>query len=141
MVGRLVYYPSRVPFRAFFDEVETKSASASTLYYDPELYQREEGLRPVPIHRLGQDGLAVAYAKQLNKLPWEHKLFHTLTAGHIAKDEAGRFWYVGDEMIPLSNADLPCLVQGSDIQYAFVLWNGLSGELLSVQTKWGLLTC
>lgn len=141
MVGQLMYYPSRVPFRAFFESVETKPSVVSTLYYDPNVKHMNLSSLPSSTHLLSQDNLRTAYAKQLNKLPWVNELLYVLGAGHIAKDERGVFWYVADEAVRLANTNLPPLVQASDVQYAFILWNGLSGELLSVQTQWGLLTC
>lgn len=143
MAGRLIYYPSRVPCRAFFETVETKPVATSLSYYDPNHdlnTNATPSLLPI-VPQLSTDNLRTAYAKQLNELPWASELFHTLGKGHIAKDETGRFWYVGDETIRLANTDLSPLVLSCDIQYAFIVWDGVAGELLSVQTTWGLLTC
>ncbi|MDO4895722.1 MAG: SWIM zinc finger family protein [Moraxella sp.] len=140
MVGRLIYYPSRVPCRAFFETVKTKEPITSVFYYDSNTKNDTPNLSPV-VPQMSKDNLRTAYAKQLNQLPWANELFHMLGKGYIAKDKTGRFWYLGDETIRLANADLPPLVQSCDIQHAFIVWDGVVGELLSVQTIWGLLTC
>lgn len=139
MAGRLIHYPSRVPFRAFFENAQTQFEK-SVRYYD--------GNTPQPVAlpdfspKPSADNLHTSYAKQLGRLCWADEMLYVAGSGHIAQDEAGRFWYVSErETIPLSNQHLPDLVQGCDIQRAFILWTGLYGELLSVQTTWGLLPC
>lgn len=142
MMGRLIYYPSRVPFRAFFETVETKFATASHVYYDPAMKNNTTPTLPPPTPLLCPQKLATAYATQLTKLAWADELLYACGGGYVAKDEEGRFWYVGDdETILLKNNDLSEIVLSSDIEHAFILWDGRAGELLSVQTKWGLLSC
>lgn len=140
MAGRLIYYPSRVPFRAFFETVETKFINASTSYYDPTV--KVAGINTPPTLILCQQKLATAYATQLTKLAWVNEFLYAGGKGRLAKDEQGRFWYVGDDKpIRLKNNNLSALMLSSDIESAFILWDGRAGELLSVQTKWGLLSC
>ncbi|STZ56056.1 Uncharacterised protein [Moraxella lacunata] len=141
MAGRLVYYPSRVPFRAFFETVETKFINASTSYYDPAVKVADSDTPP-PTPMLCSQKLATAYATQLTHLAWVNEFLYAGGKGRLAKDERGRFWYINDgETILLKNNELSELVLSSDIESAFILWDGRAGELLSVQTKWGLLAC
>ncbi|WP_066803962.1 SWIM zinc finger family protein [Moraxella oblonga] len=141
MAGRLVYYPSRVPFRAFFETVETKFINASTSYYDPAVKVADSDTLP-PTPMLCSQKLATAYATQLTHLAWANEFLYTGGKGRLAKDERGRFWYINDgETILLKNNELSELVLSLDIESAFILWDGRAGELLSVQTKWGLLAC
>lgn len=143
MAGELVYYPSAVPSRAFFQAVETLP-KLSKMYYDPSdngqtdsKHCPQELTYPTPT-----DSLHTAYAKQRAKLPWLSNMPYLLLAGHIAKDEQGRYWYVSEsETILLKNKDLSELSQGINIKHAFIVYDGYGGELLSVDSEWGLISC
>ena len=144
MTGRLMYYPSVVPYRAFFEAVQTTS-KFSQMYYDPN-NNPSQFTKAIDVQNLHyakiDDDLYTAYAKQRAKLPWISEFLYVLGAGHISQDKEKRFWYDdGNDVILLKNSQLPLLVQGASIVSAFVLWDGMAGELLSVQSQWGLISC
>lgn len=143
MTGKLMYYPSVVPYRAFFEMVQTTHQS-SQMYYDPnvKIQPAQEFDVQNLSHAKADDDLYTAYAKQRAKLPWAGDMLYVLGAGQIGQDKDKRFWYVGhDETVLLKNSQIPALIQGVDIICAFVLWDGMAGELLSVQSQWGLISC
>ena len=139
-----MYYPSVVPYRAFFEAVQTTS-KFSQMYYDPN-NNPSQFTKAIDVQNLHyakiDDDLYTAYAKQRAKLPWISEFLYVLGAGHISQDKEKRFWYDdGNDVILLKNSQLPLLVQGASIVSAFVLWDGMAGELLSVQSQWGLISC
>lgn len=152
MTGRLVYYPSAVPYRAFFDTVQTLPRF-SQMYYDPNTdnpnaddHSVDKLSTQVASQSFaliaGDEDLYTTYTKQRAKLPWVNDMMYMLGAGRIVSDGARRFWYQGvDGEILLKNTKLPALVQAIDATSAFVLWDGHAGELLSVHSQWGLISC
>lgn len=140
--GELRYYPSRVPTRAIIVEQESCSPSQPFLW-------------PV-----SEPGIAQYYQQQLRHLPWSEQCLYILGEGRIVRARDTRYWWQGRDqhILPLSpvtaerfnggnsggakhNA-VTDLILGSQLQRAFVLWDGESAQLISVQSEqWGTLVC
>ena len=143
MTGTLHYYPSQVPLRAFFSQAQTISGMANDMYF----YQDDTAVDTTPAisyqdYLINETDIHQSYAQQLSKLPWLLTMPYVLQGGQIIK-EGQQYWYHnGDTYLLLSNKALPKLVLSAQIQYAFILWQGDVGELLSVVDKqWGFLAC
>lgn len=125
--GELVFYPSRLPLRALVAEHEVLSPQ----------HQR-------PWNCQGSD-LWGSYADHLNALPWTEHCPCLLKQGRILLDPKHHYWWQNadtQEAIPLINSHLNPLLLGTDLDSAFVVWNGEHAELFSTQTStWGALAC
>lgn len=144
MAGTLVFYPSRVPFRAFFETVQTIALTPDDAYFD------ESGSSPVAAADLPKGHYAVCdnhirqhYANLLTQIPWADCMLYCLSGGQIAKDKNGNYWYQNNEIsLPLTNKTLPRIVCACQLSCVFILWQGQRGELLSVVSQeWGFLSC
>jgi hypothetical protein len=125
--AELLYYPSRVPLRAV---IATQESIAPADY--------------IAWTNAGAD-LWKTYGEYLKALPWSEQCPCLLGPGRILLDSHQRGWWKSAEksqVVPLGKSKLHPLLLGSDLQSAFVIWNGEYAEILSVQTaKWGTLSC
>ncbi|EKE77826.1 hypothetical protein B3C1_00160 [Gallaecimonas xiamenensis 3-C-1] len=125
LTGALAYYPGRCAERAFLLDYQASGADT-----EPDWPQSDQSLK-------------AAWLERLSLQPWAESMPWLLGPGRIAQDADGHYWWQGaTDTLPLSNPHLPVLVTGSELTGAFVLWNGIQGDLVSVRSRhWGTLTC
>lgn len=144
MVGELCYYPSQRPLRAFFTQVQTIPMTYNDVYFDESIHTntqqaKEFGCMSYLTHA---QSLVHTYAEHLMVLPWTAVMPYVLVGGQIKQDDAKRYWYCGEQELLLSNKSIPKIAQAGQLSYAFILWRGDVGELLSVvNEQWGFLSC
>ncbi|WP_445359623.1 SWIM zinc finger family protein [Microbulbifer sp. ANSA005] len=125
--GELVYYPGRMPLRAF--PVEFKVVQDGVNQRWPAQ----------------QESVFSHYQKQLSQQPWIEQVPHLLEGGRLLRCANGNYWWrcsSGQQTLPLNNEQIPSLLLGSKLQAAFILWDGSTAELHSARTdEWGTIAC
>lgn len=125
--GDLVYYPAQVELRGVLQNYE---------------------ILPKPYDQLwsANNKAFLEHVITLqSRCPWIDQIPYMLSQGRVVTTITQQYWWLGQgdsERILLSNDDISTLVLGSEIERAFIIWDGHRGQLLSVFTKqWGAISC
>lgn len=125
--GELAFYPSQNPLRAILVDYQVITPESAIAW------------------QLDAPNIWSNYSEMLKREPWIEQCPSLLNKGSILTDAHGNYWWqpaTKDDMLPISNSQLPALLLGSDIETAFAIWNGESAELFSARTKqWGTIPC
>ncbi|MCE0558962.1 SWIM zinc finger family protein [Motilimonas sp. E26] len=133
--GDVIFYPSRVPYRAILGEHQYLTICDTPLTTDNgESHQNKPAL-----------SWRDHFLSQHQQQPWTHEVPFMAASGRVSQDDAGQYWWhsdVSNESVLLINPDLEPLVLGSQLRSALMLLDGQFAELISVDTeKWGMIAC
>ena len=124
-----VYYPSAVPLRVLLENRKPLDPVDSTplqLSLDPSLLAD-----PLQDH-----------TDHLEKIPWAQETPILLGPGRLAREPSGQVWWQSSTTesasLPLSNTPQEMLF-GAPLDGGLLRWNGFQGDLICVQTTWGIL--
>ncbi len=124
--GEVLFYPSRFPIRGVIAEHKILTQSIS------------------PDWQPAEESLSTNFQRYMQALPWGDHMPFLLGAGRILRDSAQRYWWRGKDetTLLLKNHDIPKLLLGSELTWAFIVWNGLQAEIYSAHSEhWGVMAC
>ncbi|ARU58047.1 MAG: SWIM zinc finger family protein [Pseudomonadales bacterium] len=136
--GDVVFYPSRQPCRGFLQNYEFIEA-------DPVLCPTTSMSPTTSMWPTTSMELDRHYLQQQSLIPWAEQCPFVLGPGRIRQDKSGQHWWLAldsSRHILIANPALPGVVMGDTLERAFIIWDGNSATLLSVQSQcWGTIVC